>query len=187
MNLAITRGGFGFNNLHYDFLRIQSISEIPPIKKVSITKKPLINLIMPIHCAAINPNVEIIKTACEISTEYTIPDEIFRKPIHYAAACMGPEPLNYLISQNVDIREGDINKITPLMIACIYGRDKNVKILLENVRCNPKSKSKEGFMAVHYAAKYGHLKVLKVFKKIFNTKKTSHLGIAGLFLFFCFV
>jgi len=29
--------------------------------------------------------------------EYSIPDENYRKPVHYAAMCEGPGPLQYLI------------------------------------------------------------------------------------------
>ena len=44
-------------------------------------------IITPIHCAAINPNPEFLKVLLEISNEYSIMDEIMRKPVHYAAAC----------------------------------------------------------------------------------------------------
>jgi ankyrin repeat protein len=74
-------------------------------------------IITPIHAAAINPNPDFIKALVEASNEFNIQDDIMRKPIHYAAACRGPGPLEYLMKNNVDAREGDRRKITPMMIA----------------------------------------------------------------------
>lgn len=54
-------------------------------------------IITPIHCAAINPNPDFIKKLLDIAPEFTIADDMLRKPIHYAAACEGPGPLSYLI------------------------------------------------------------------------------------------
>jgi hypothetical protein len=46
-------------------------------------------VITPIHCAAINPNPEFIKKLLDMAPEFSIPDDIMRKPIHYAATCSG--------------------------------------------------------------------------------------------------
>jgi ankyrin repeat protein len=88
-------------------------------------------LITPIHCAAINPNAEFLRILLEISNEFSIMDEFMRKPIHYAAVCVGTGPLELLISKGVDPREGDREKNTPLMLASKYGRHNNVKLLIK--------------------------------------------------------
>lgn len=86
-----------------------------------------------------------------------------RKPVHYAATCEGPGPLNYLIKQGADTREGDKKKITPLMLACEFGRAKNVELLLDgNTKCNPDSRTRDGMRAIHYAAFYGHLDCVRL-------------------------
>ncbi|KAL4491479.1 hypothetical protein ABPG72_008135 [Tetrahymena utriculariae] len=176
MKQANKFGGYGFNNLHEQVLSLDDVSKLDEFKKVSITKKSTgvysknsygfggaQGIITPIHCAAINPNPEFIKKLLEISPEFTIPDDLMRKPVHYAATCEGPGPLSYLLKQGVDAREGDKRKITPLMLACQFGRAKNVEILLDaNGKSNPDSRTREGYRAIHYAAHYGHLDCIKL-------------------------
>ncbi|EAS02069.2 WGR domain protein (macronuclear) [Tetrahymena thermophila SB210] len=176
MKQANKFGGYGFNNLHEQVLSLDDVSKLDEFKKVSITKKSTgvysknsygfggaQGIITPIHCAAINPNPEFIKKLLEISPEFTIPDDLMRKPVHYAATCEGPGPLSYLLKQGVDAREGDKKKITPLMLACQFGRAKNVEILLDaNGKSNPDTRTREGYRAIHYAAHYGHLDCIKL-------------------------
>lgn len=124
--------------------------------------------ITPIHCAAINPNSEILKALLDAKPEYSIMDYEMRKPIHYAASSQTTDTLKYLISKGVDIREGDRKKMTPLMIASKHGRLHNVKLLLELVQEEQerttllKVKSREGQRAIHYAALNGHLEIVKI-------------------------
>ncbi len=48
----------------------------------------------PFHCAAaINPNVKYLKELLSAKSEDRLPDSMKRQPIHYAAACTGPDPL----------------------------------------------------------------------------------------------
>lgn len=53
----------------------------------------------PIHCAAINPNPKYLKQLLAVVPRFNITDEFRRRPIHFAAACAGSEPLNYLLSK----------------------------------------------------------------------------------------
>ena len=86
--------------------------------------------------------------------------------MHYAAACEGPGPLEYLLKNGIDTRERDQSKNTPLMIACKYGRIKNVKLLIENeLISNIDCKNKENNSAIHIATKNGHLDILKILLK----------------------
>lgn len=57
-------------------------------------------------------------------------DEIMRKPIHYAATCIGTGTLKLLLERGVDSREGDRDKNTPLMLASKFGRDHNIEVLV---------------------------------------------------------
>ena len=54
--------------------------------------------ITPIHCAAINPNSKYLKQLLTIVSEPNIMDKYDRRPIHFAAACEGSDPLEYLLS-----------------------------------------------------------------------------------------
>ena len=55
--------------------------------------------ITPIHCAAINPNVKYLQKLLSVVPEYTIMDQKQRRPIHYAAACEGTAPLDFLLKR----------------------------------------------------------------------------------------
>jgi ankyrin repeat protein len=55
-----------------------------------------------------------------------------RKPIHYAASCVGSKPLELLMKIGVDMKDIEYKKNTPFMIACKLGRLENVKLLLES-------------------------------------------------------
>ena len=105
--------------MHHAVLTTTNASKLSEFKGVSVTKKAYGQSgIMPIHCAAINPIPDILKGLLESCPEHSIPDEILRKPIHYAAACEGPGPLNHLIFMTeASVRVLDKDKMTPLMIA----------------------------------------------------------------------
>ena len=55
--------------------------------------------ITPIHCAAINPNAKYLTRLLGVLPEYNLPDKQNRRPIHYAAACSGTGPLEYLLKR----------------------------------------------------------------------------------------
>lgn len=57
--------------------------------------------ITPIHCAAINPNVKYLIALFSVLPEYGILDQKNRRPIHFAAACEGTGPLEYLLNRYV--------------------------------------------------------------------------------------
>ena len=156
------QGGYGFTETHELALKATTAKEIAQMKRVSATKKTVGKLVTPLFCACINPNKAVLEKFLEICPEYTFPDETLRKPVHYAAACVGTGPLEVLASKGVDMREGDQLGITPLMIAAIYGRAKNVRFLLEKEdRSNINAKNKEGMMAIHLAAMMGHTDCVK--------------------------
>lgn len=90
----VKRGGFGFNKLHEEVLTAKSDKDLTEFKATSVTKKTMTrHMVSPIHCACINPNPDILEKLLSVKPEYSLPDEILRKPVHYAAACQGPGPL----------------------------------------------------------------------------------------------
>ncbi len=60
--------------------------------------------ITPIHCAAINPNAKYLSKLLGVLPEYNLLDRQQKRPIHYAAACEGPDPLKFLLQKYVSFQ-----------------------------------------------------------------------------------
>lgn len=152
--------------LHIAALTLTDAKNLNDFRKPSVTAKVMNSAITPIHCACINPNTEILEAFLSKVPEYSIGDFQMRKPIHYAAASQTPDALKILIGKSVDYREGTKGRLTPLMIACQYGREKNVEVLLgEGDDTILTAKTRDSMMAQHWAAERGHLNCLKLLHK----------------------
>lgn len=123
--------GNGFNNVHIEVLKADNDADLKcQLRANMCTKKPFANdCVTPIHCACINSNVKYLKTLLSITQDFNIADKKGRRPVHYAAVCEGPTPLEYLISR-VSPYELDSMGNTPLNYACLAGRSMNVEVLL---------------------------------------------------------
>jgi len=55
--------------------------------------------ITPLHCAAINSNPKYLMKLLSILPEYGITDASSHRLMHYAAACEGTGPLEYLLNR----------------------------------------------------------------------------------------
>ena len=156
---------YGYNHIHAQVLTLKDASLLGQVKKASALKKTQgTMLITPVHCAAINPNAEFLAALLEVSNEFSIMDEMMRKPVHYAAVCLGTGPLELLLKKGIDAREGDKEKTTPLMLACKYGRAHNVRVLIEKANlqaADVNGKNREGNAAIHLAAQGGHLECIE--------------------------
>lgn len=121
----------GFNSVHIEVLKADADQELKcQLRAIMCTKKAFANdQVTPIHCACINPNVKYLKTLLSITQDFNISDRRGRRPVHYAAVCEGPTPLEYLISR-VSPYDLDTGGNTPLHFACQSGRSINVEILL---------------------------------------------------------
>lgn len=53
----------------------------------------------PLHCAAVNPNPKYLSQLLSVLPEYSIVDEKSRRLVHYAAACTGTGPLDFLMKR----------------------------------------------------------------------------------------
>ncbi|XP_073244839.1 poly [ADP-ribose] polymerase tankyrase-like isoform X3 [Porites lutea] len=175
---GVDKFGFGFNFLHKEVL-LNDSEELTSFRSQSVKKKPVENkTILPIHAACINPNGDYLKALLNSVPEHSIPDRDGFKPIHYAAACEGPGPLKVLLARGADPNDPGPKGVTPLMIACKYGRDENVKELVaaedEDVddaledgeqtksRVTIDVKNKHTKAAIHYAARNGHLSIIRL-------------------------
>jgi hypothetical protein len=173
----IKKGGmYGYNQTHAEVLTLTDVNQLTTIKRPSAIKKTVgTMLITPVHCAAINPNADFLKVLLDLSNEQSIMDEIMRKPVHYAATCIGTAPLKLLLERGVDPREGDREKTTPLMLAAKYGRSHNIEVLIKEGGLKDHDinvKNKEGNAAIHHAAFGGHVECIK---KLLEAGANLHL------------
>jgi ankyrin repeat protein len=98
---------WGFNQLHADVLaKKKDLAD--KIHRASVTKKANTNKnVTPLHFACINPDVSVLKTLLDANQEYEVVDDDMRRPIHYAAASEGPEPIKLLISLGATLNAVD--------------------------------------------------------------------------------
>jgi ankyrin repeat protein len=95
---------FGFNQLHADVLSDKPLPE--KVLRQSVTKKANTNRdITPLHCACINPNPKYLKALLDTGAELQTIDTDLRRPVHYAAACVGHEPLEVLIAAGANLAD----------------------------------------------------------------------------------
>jgi hypothetical protein len=95
---------FGFNQLHADVLSDDAV--LDKVLRQSVTKKANTNRdITPLHCACINPNPKYLRALVDTGAELQTVDSDLRRPVHYAAACEGPDPIQLLIAAGVNLSD----------------------------------------------------------------------------------
>lgn len=78
------------------------------ILRVSTQKKCNTNKdFTPLHCAAINPNENFLKQLIDANPDFNVIDQEQRRPIHYAAACVGDGPIRLLIAKGASLTDYD--------------------------------------------------------------------------------
>eukprot|EP00741_Cyanophora_paradoxa_P023736 tig00021617_g22927.t1 len=156
------REDYGFNKVHACALQNEEEYQLP-LRQMSVCKKPQDNdNVSPIHCAAINPEGRYLQKLLE-----ACPGEIRREDarglqvIHYAAACEGTGPLEWLLAHGLSGTE-TVNKlkVTPLMVAAFRGRLHNVALLVKEAAASVPAKDSAGRTALHYAAAAGHVECI---------------------------
>jgi ankyrin repeat protein/predicted DNA-binding WGR domain protein len=163
LDRALKNDGYGVSEYFKLALIAKKVADLKDMKKINCPKKAYgIGNFTPIHCAAMNPNADILKHILEMNPEFLNMDSELRKPVHYAACCTSAEPIKYLASQNADTREHDNMRTTPLMYAARAGNVEVVKFLLNENRSIPAAKDKHGHCALTYAAENGHTHVIKL-------------------------
>ncbi|XP_078675989.1 poly [ADP-ribose] polymerase tankyrase-like isoform X2 [Branchiostoma floridae x Branchiostoma belcheri] len=182
IEMAEKGGGYGFNQLHKEVLLFDK-QELTTFRAVSVKKKPYGNqVITPLHCAAINPNPKYLQKLLAVCPEFGLTDRTGRKPIHYAAACEGSGPLEFLLSRGMSAEDGDNQANTALMIAAENGRANNIDLILKKLKAQAKDAgedpdakaayisliqraNRQSFAAIHLAAKGGYGNVVKILHK----------------------
>lgn len=116
------------------------------------------------HCVCINQNLDIFKALYTKLDDKDIMDEEWRKLVHYAAVNNSDDILKFLVEEGHDLNARDEHQKTPLMLSCLYGKPNCANFLLSQLtELEICVKNKDCWMAVHLAAYYGHLEVLKQF------------------------
>jgi ankyrin repeat protein len=101
------------------------------ILRVSVSKTSWTHrLLSPLHCACINPNLQVLKTLLRICPTFSLPDKNRRNLIHYAAVNPNDEVIKFLLANGCDANELDSGRKTPLMIAAQRGLIGNVVALI---------------------------------------------------------
>ncbi|GBG33280.1 Ankyrin repeat and protein kinase domain-containing protein 1 [Hondaea fermentalgiana] len=136
-----------------NFLHIEALQEKKPpknaanpfsaaIRAASVTKKShSVSRATPVAYACINPCADYLKALLKASPKAASSvDTSKRTLLHYAAACEGPDPLRHLLSTHIELDRLQADrtsfKLTPLGVACKFGRATNVKALLESAKGN---------------------------------------------------
>ena len=162
---------YGFSKEHLECLD-QTNSKIQ-FKKNNILKQNFCsNFCSPIHCAAINPNTQLLEYLLTNIPDYNVGDSQNMKPVHYAAAALTKSNLEILLKHGSDLNDMDKQKMTPLMVAAYHGRVENVEFILgaANESTYINFLSEEGYSALHYAVLRGHLNCVALFMNNANTR-----------------
>jgi ankyrin repeat protein len=115
-----------------------------------------------VYCACINPDASYLKQLIDTNAYIHSGDSDQRRPIHYAAACEGPEPLKLLLSVGANLSEVDHQQKNCLHIASITGRAENIRTILYADPTLVGSKDIIGMTPIGYACKFGHLEAVEV-------------------------
>ena len=98
-----------------------------------------------------------MKLLIDAEADVNARDSDGRRPIHYAASCLGPEPLKLLMIKGVNLVESDNEERTCLHLAAITGRSENIRLILSRNSGMANMKDKKGMTPIAYACKYGHV------------------------------
>ncbi|CAL1535690.1 unnamed protein product [Lymnaea stagnalis] len=173
-------GGFGFNFLHKEVLTYDKEDLRDIILAASVRKKPFSNdSITPLHCAAINPNVKYLTRLLSIEPDINIQTRSRARPIHFAAACDGTAPLEFLLKRNASPNESDSNGDLPVHFASRSGRSKNIDVLVKHAKSESGAEvmnekwglgmvnrpNRLSFCPLHMAVEEGHLDAVRTLIK----------------------
>ena len=160
---ALKNDGFGVSEFYAKVLSATNANAVKDMKKASVIKKAFgYGNLTPLHMACLNPHADVLKKLLDTSSEFAVMDGQMRKPVHFAALCVSDEPMKQLVALNVDPRDVDNLKKTPLMYAARAGRTQVLKYLLQENRSIPLAKDKQSFTAIHHAAEAGQLDCVKI-------------------------
>ncbi|KAG7376660.1 hypothetical protein PHYPSEUDO_012946 [Phytophthora pseudosyringae] len=177
-------GGWGFNELHHKVLADGPAEDddegkplLPPFRAVSAIKQAHQTRLRPLHLAAINPNTKYLEELWAVAGDEfgAIKDDQGYEPIHYAAGCESPAPMQFLLEKRCGMFGRTKTRMTPLMCALGAEREETALVLLQFAATPGESggggqevadklvreKGPGGKQAIHFAARHGCVKALE--------------------------
>ncbi|KAJ3183503.1 hypothetical protein HDU87_006824 [Geranomyces variabilis] len=166
VNELTKQDGWGFNELHNNVLKGPDCGGLGTYRKNQILKKAIGNSrVTPLQLAAINPHTSHMEELYRqlSASENSEPDDQGRTAVHFAAGARTPTALAYLLEEGADASKDAKGRVTPLLLAAMYGREQNIPLILTATGCDAdhtlmKNKSR----AIHFASQYGQLEAVKV-------------------------
>ena len=137
--------------------------------------------ILPAHIACINPDPTALHVFFRMYPTSLQTDQKGRDLIHYAVMNQNQAILEFLLSKKQIVNNADSEGITPLMLACKYGKEASVALILEDQEAQKEKLDKDdkdfsfydNFYSycdsvgpykntpLHYAVRGGSLKIVK--------------------------
>ena len=90
------------------------------------------HMIVPAQIACINPDISILQNFFRMYPTALQLDSKGRDLIHYAVMNDNPEILDFLISKRQMVNNADSDGVTPLMLACKYGKKSAVAMIIND-------------------------------------------------------
>ncbi|KAJ3172436.1 hypothetical protein HDU88_005760 [Geranomyces variabilis] len=157
--------GWGFNELHNSVLKGPDGGGLGTYRKNQILKKAIGNYrITPLQLAAINPHTSHMEELYRnlSASENSEPDDQGRTAVHFAAGARTPAALAYLLEEGADASKDAKGRVTPLLLAAMYGREQNIQLIMSAGCHADHTLMKNKARAIHFASQYGQLEAVKV-------------------------
>ncbi|XP_031616943.1 serine protease persephone-like isoform X2 [Contarinia nasturtii] len=110
--------------------------------------------------AAVEGNIETIKTLINDGANVNFEDEYKHTPLHWAAVQGHAEIIKYLIEKGVNVNVENLDKNTPIHWAAWNGHKEAVKTLIDH-GANVNAEDKDKATPLHKAAENGHTDTVK--------------------------
>eukprot|EP00347_Sterkiella_histriomuscorum_P008908 403343282 len=169
------------NKLMHQVILANDLKDLPDnYNKLSVLKKSdKFSGIIPLHSAALNPNIEILKKLMNMissdKNQKYMTDQFQNQCIHYAAACENPGNLELLLARDMNLNFANAEKETPIFIAIKCNRSRNVLFIVQEEENSIHHKDGHGYYPIHLAAKLGYNDCIRALCKI-DKKYVDTLG-----------
>ncbi|CAL8070273.1 unnamed protein product [Orchesella dallaii] len=140
---------------------VKLMFQLQPEEKDTCLKSCDLQRMTPLHCASMFDHNELVEFLVKQGASVNVLDKERRSPLHLAAFRNGWRTMKTLIRLGANISLKDNDNRNVLHAAVIHGGD--LDKILDEESCSEfipilEEKDKNGFTALHYAVKQGHIK-----------------------------